>query len=186
MNTITLIIIILSFVLIGIISFIVELKAIRKTQQKILEFRDEVMNFYEKCNNGKKANNEWSFILANYKEVYRLMTPHCYQPSTYDLVASVMNHNQFNVASDVACLDKEVVSTIAEYDIEFKKTLSQWWNVFSHFFRGIGAILRIVFQYPIKLIKPEFDFKSKGWNLFCAIVGVLGSIASIVSLIKYC
>lgn len=183
MNTTILIIIVLSLIIIGIFSFVVELKSIRSAQQKILKFRDKVVDFYEKSNTGKKTNKEWSYILSNYKEVYRLMSPHCYRPSTYDFVTSVMNHNRYNIASDVACLDKEVVSTISEYELEFKKDLSQWWNVFSHFFRGIGTVLRIVFQYPIKLIKPEFDFKSKGWNLLCAIIGILGSIASIISFI---
>lgn len=183
MNTITFIIIISCIILVGIISFVVDLKSIRKTQQKILDFRNVVISFYEKMQKGNDANKEWSTILATYKEIYRLMSTHCYQPSTYVLVSSVMNHNQYNLASDVACIDKEVVSTLAEYDLEFQKTLVQWWNIFSHFFRGIGTILRIVFQYPIQMIKPDFNFKSKGWNIFSAIIGVAGSIASILSLI---
>lgn len=183
MNTITFIIIISCIILVGIISFVVDLKSIRKTQQKILDFRNVVISFYKKTQKGKDANEEWSTILATYKEIYRLMSPHCYRPSTYDLVSSVMNHNQYNLASDVARVDKEVVSTLAEYDLEFQKMLSQWWNIFSHFFRGIGTILRIVFQYPIQMIKPDFNFKSKGWNIFSAIIGVAGSIASILSLI---
>lgn len=183
MNTITLIIIISSIIMIGIISFVVDLKMIRKVQQRILEFRDVVIKFYEKTQKGNKANKEWSTILSTYKEVYRLMSPHCYRPSTYDLVSSVMNPNHYNLARNVAYIDEEVVSTLAEYDLEFQKTLSQWWNIFSHFFRGIGTILRIVYQYPIKMIKPDFNFKSKGWNIFSAAIGIAGSIASILSLI---
>lgn len=182
MNLILLIVVISSLVLIGIVSFVFELHAIRKTQQKIIEFRDKAVAFYTKLIDGKDANKEWTYILANYKNVSRLMSPHCYQPSTYDLVTSAMNNNRLNLENDVACLDKEVVSTVAEYDLDFKNTLSQWWNIFSYFFRGIGTLLRIVFQYPIKLINPDFDFKSKGWNVFCAIVGLIGSAASIASL----
>ena len=181
MNAVVLIIVISSLILIGIISFIVDLNEIRKTQRKILDYRNVVLDFYEKFNKGKNVDEEWSYILSNYKEVFRLMTPHCYQPSTYDLVSSVLNHRH-SIDRDVACLEKEIVSTIADYDREFQRNLSQWWNIFSHFFRGIGTTLRIVFQYPIKMINPNFDFNSKAWNLFCAIIGVLGSIASILSL----
>lgn len=182
MNTIILLIIIItSLILVGIITFIIELKSIRKIQDDILQFRNNVIEFYNKNVKGKNSNKEWHYILSNYKKVFRLMLPHCYQPSTYDIVISAMNNNTRDLANNVSLLEKEVVSTIAEYEIEFKKILSQWWNIFSHFFRGICVALRIVFQYPIKLINPQFDFKSRGWNIFCAIISIIGSIASICS-----
>ncbi len=180
MNTLTFVVIISSLVIIGILSFIDELHTIRKTQDEILKFHNVVCALYDKCNNEQNYDTEWTTLLSDYKNVYRLMSPHCYRPSTYDIVAAISNNNKRGLSIQVSVFNEEVVSTIAEYDIEYDKLLSQWWNVFSHFFRGIGSVLRIVFQYPIKLISPNFNFKSKGWNIFRAITGVIGSVVSIL------
>ena len=182
MNTVTFIIIVLSLVIIGILSFICELRTIRETQDEILEFQKSAVAFYNKSNNGQNYDEEWKELFSCYKNVGRLMSKHCYRPAIYDFIVAISNSDKRGIGFHLSSLSEDVVSTIAEYDIEYNSLSSQWWNVFSHFFRGIGTVLRIVFQYPIKLIQPNFDFNSKGWNVFTAIFGILGSAASIVAL----
>ena len=89
----------------------------------------------------------------------------------------------YEIESNVNQIQIDTVSSIAEHERQFKKQCKGWWNIFDHFFRGVGLLLRIVFGYPIQMIKPDFSFHSKGWNTFSAIVGLIGSVASIISLI---
>lgn len=184
MSTVALIICTSLLVVIGIFTFVFNILSIRNIIIKIEEFFDNAIVFHNKLIQGKNIDSEWIYILQNYREVTRLMSPHCYMPSTFEIVRSVRNSmHTMSITRAFSDLETEIISTISEYNKELKSIKSQWWNPFSHFFRGISTVLRIIFYYPVTLIKPDFDFKSKGWKIFSSVIGILGSIASIVSLI---
>lgn len=170
-------------IIFGIVAYINELHDIEKNQNIISKFLDAAVSLINKCDSGESADKEYFEIMSDYKQADRILRVHCDHPSPYHIAYNISRNDLDSLYKTVSTLNQEVVSTLAEFDLDRNELAKQRWNVFNYFFRGVGFILRFVFGYPIKMIKPSFDFESRGWNTFCVIIGLIGSLVSILSII---
>lgn len=170
-------------IIFGIIDYKNEIHDIEKNQNIISKFLDAAVSLINKCVSGEQTDKEYLEIMSAYKQVDRILRVHCYHPSSYDVAYNISRNDLDSLYKTVSTLNQEVVSTLAEFELDRKKLIKQRLNVFNYFYRGVGSMLQFVFGYPIQMIKPSFDFESRGWNIFCAIIGLIGSLASILSFV---
>ncbi len=183
MNNLVIVLIISSIVLAGFIGWLLILRNIRGEERAINDFCNHSLKLLKESKKNKYSQETLTYIVSNYNYISKIIPEHYPHMPVYSLGLAIRDGKAYEIESNVNQIQIDTVSSIAEHERQFKKQCKGWWNIFDHFFRGVGLLLRIVFGYPIQMIKPDFSFHSKGWNTFIAIVGLIGSIASIISLI---
>lgn len=183
MSTLAIILIFVGVILIGLIGWIKCLRDIRKEEHEIDEFCGHSLQLQKESKKNKFSSENLTYIISKYAYISQIIPEHYPHMPVYDLGLAIRDGRSFEFDGLVNQIRSDTISSISSHERSFDKLLKEWWNVFNHFFRGVGIILRIILGYPIQMIKPEFNFQSKGWNAFCAIIGLFGSIASILSLI---
>ena len=183
MNNLVIVLIISSIVLAGFIGWLLNLRKIRGEERAINDFCNHSLKLLKESKKNKYSQETLTYIVSNYNYISKIIPEHYPHMPVYSLGLAIRDGKAYEIESNVNQIQIDTVSSIAEHERQFKKQCKGWWNIFDLFFRGVGLLLRIVFGYQIQMIKPDFSFHSKGWNTFSAIVGLIGSVASIISLI---
>lgn len=69
-----------------------------------------------------------------------------------------------------------------EYEKCWKKHCWYFINPFILFYQGVELTMLIVFGYPIRFIKADFDFEGELWNKIVGGISIIGGLASIIAL----
>lgn len=183
METCRIIIIVCSIILLGIIEIFIKLYEIKKKQNTLIEFMNNLSLLIDKLNKEEDCNDEVTYVLAKGNDVSKIAEESVYNMPILGLKSAIQYHRTNEIFDKAGAIDANFIKQEESFKNLHNKILKGILNPFTLFYNGVELIMRIVFGYIISKFNSDFDFDGNAWKYTNAIISLLGAIASILGLI---
>ena len=143
MNNLVIVLIISSIVLAGFIGWLLNLRKIRGEERAINDFCNHSLKLLKESKKNKYSQETLTYIVSNYNYISKIIPEHYPHMPVYSLGLAIRDGKAYEIESNVNQIQIDTVSSIAEHERQFKKQCKGWWNIFDHFFRGVGLLLSL-------------------------------------------
>lgn len=179
-----LVIIVITILILGIVSVVVEIREIELRYDQICEYSTHLRTLINKANKKQDYNFEKVRVIALSSDVINIFDD-SYSYYVYQLSSDLAQDNVKGVLNFADAIGKAEIETYCRLNKEKHQLKYIFINPFTLFYRGIGFILRYVFGYVIELFNKDFDYEGRSWKIINLIVTLIASIFTILTFFGY-
>jgi len=184
MSTDTIVLIICSVLILGVIDIFIAFFKIRREIIFIIEYSNRLIEMRDKYITNKDYIEDVTFLITEKRKILSKISNNRDRAKLMKIIIRIEENWIYYIINEINTIDGVFLRKEKELKEKEKRTLTQLFNPFIWFYRGVERIMYITFGYLITKINANFDFENKTWRFINAIISFLGGLAGIWQVIN--